>query len=47
MSNKLFLQIVALIIIAAVVMCTMKCLQRSFCPLLKSKCAACAAKAGR
>ncbi|MFC1589935.1 hypothetical protein ACFL42_00425 [Candidatus Omnitrophota bacterium] len=43
MSNKLFLQIVALMIIFAVIMLSLKCMKRSYCSTFaKSKlCAKC------
>ncbi|MDB4349561.1 hypothetical protein OAA99_01245 [Omnitrophica bacterium] len=50
MSGKLFLQIVALIIIFALVSCATKCLKRSYCPMFGGKsgmCAKCAVKTGK
>jgi hypothetical protein len=44
MSWKLFGQIAALIVIFALVMCLVKCLRASYCPMVKSKCGTCAVK---
>jgi len=47
MSGKLFIQIVALIIIFVVIMNAAKCLKKAYCPMLKSKCAMCESKSRR
>ncbi len=48
MSGKLFLQIVALMLIFIVLMTAVKCLKKAYCGMGKAKtCTMCARKAGR